>query len=108
MATTIDIRELPDRFRELLSEAEAGGEVIVTEEGKPRAMLVALPASGHRVAGLHAGAIQVAPDFDEPLPDEFWVGRVDLQQVELIGRGLVRSSRSDERNIQWIEPSDTA
>jgi prevent-host-death family protein len=75
MATTIDIRELPDRFRELLSEAEAGGEVIVTEEGKPRAMLVALPASGHRVAGLHAGAIQIAPDFDEPLPDEFWAGR---------------------------------
>ena len=28
-----------------------------------------------RRAGLHAGAWQVAPDFDAPLPDEFWLGR---------------------------------
>ena len=28
-----------------------------------------------RVAGLHRGAWEVAPDFDEPLPDEFWLGK---------------------------------
>lgn len=27
-----------------------------------------------RAAGLHPGAIQPAPDFDDPLPDEFWTG----------------------------------
>jgi len=27
-----------------------------------------------RAAGLHAGAIWTSPDFDEPLPDEFWMG----------------------------------
>ncbi|MFL5342496.1 MAG: addiction module protein [Gemmataceae bacterium] len=27
-----------------------------------------------RVLGLHAGMYEVAPDFDEPLPDEFWLG----------------------------------
>lgn len=32
-------------------------------------------ASAVRRAGLHAGAWQVAPDFDAPLPDEFWLGR---------------------------------
>ena len=31
--------------------------------------------SSVRRAGLHAGAWQVAPDFDAPLPDEFWLGR---------------------------------
>jgi hypothetical protein len=33
-------------------------------------------ASGSaRHAGLHAGAWEVAQDFDAPLPDEFWLGR---------------------------------
>jgi hypothetical protein len=27
-----------------------------------------------RKAGLHAGAIWMSDDFDEPLPDEFWLG----------------------------------
>jgi antitoxin (DNA-binding transcriptional repressor) of toxin-antitoxin stability system len=75
MATTIDIRELPDRFGELVAQAGAGIEVIVTEGGIPRAVLLPLPLARPRVAGLHAGAIDPAPDFDEPLPEEFWTGR---------------------------------
>jgi hypothetical protein len=31
--------------------------------------------SANRFAGLHPGAWEVAPDFDAPLPDEFWLGR---------------------------------
>lgn len=27
-----------------------------------------------RVPGLHAGTTWVSDDFDEPLPDEFWLG----------------------------------
>jgi hypothetical protein len=29
-----------------------------------------------RVIGLHPGAIQIGHDFDEPLPDEFWLGNL--------------------------------
>ena len=32
-------------------------------------------ATAVRSAGLHAGAWEVAADFDAPLPDEFWLGR---------------------------------
>jgi hypothetical protein len=32
-------------------------------------------ASVARRAGLHAGAWEVAQDFDAPLPDAFWLGR---------------------------------
>jgi hypothetical protein len=28
-----------------------------------------------RIANLHPGALQPAPDFDAPLPDEFWLGK---------------------------------
>jgi hypothetical protein len=31
------------------------------------------PRELSRRAGLHEGAIQTTPDFDEPLPDSFWV-----------------------------------
>ena len=75
MATTIDIRELPDRFRELIAAAGAGAEVIVTDGGTPRAAPMPLPPAPARVAGLHPGAIRAAADFDEPLPEEFWSGR---------------------------------
>ncbi len=27
-----------------------------------------------RIPGLHRGAIEIADDFDAPLPDEFWAG----------------------------------
>lgn len=76
MTTTIDIRELPDRFAELVAQAGTGMHVIVTESGTPKAVLAPLPpVPKQRIPGLHAGAIQIAPDFDAPLPDEFWTGQ---------------------------------
>ncbi|MDQ3118999.1 MAG: hypothetical protein M3Q89_05445 [Verrucomicrobiota bacterium] len=32
-------------------------------------------ANTQRIPGLHPGAWKVAPDFDAPLPDEFWLGQ---------------------------------
>ena len=74
MITTIDIRELPARLEEALALAASGGEVLLTDGTAPRARLVPCGGSSPRVPGLHAGAIRVAPDFDEPLPDDFWIG----------------------------------
>ncbi len=75
MATTIDIRELADRFAEFVAKAAETGEVIVTDRGTPRARLLPLSPRKSRLAGLHAGAIQAQTDFDAPLPDEFWTGQ---------------------------------
>ncbi len=74
MTTTIDIRELPARLEEALALASAGGEVILLEGSIPRARLVPFTPAPPRVAGLHPGAMQTTPDFDAPLPDEFWAG----------------------------------
>ena len=77
MAASVDVRELPGRFAELLDLARAGAEVVVTDGSTPRARLVPLPVA-HRatIPGLHAGLVDIVPDFDDPLPDEFWGGRV--------------------------------
>jgi len=75
MATAIDIRELPTRLDEALALASAGGEVILLEGSTPRARLVPFASPPLRAAGLHPGALQPAPDFDAPLPDDFWAGQ---------------------------------
>jgi hypothetical protein len=31
-------------------------------------------ASSPRILGLNRGAMKMSDDFDEPLPDEFWLG----------------------------------
>ena len=72
--TFIDVRELSTRFAELLALARAGNEVIVTENDAALARLVPLTKAEPRVPGLHPGAMSIAPDFDDPLPEEFWVG----------------------------------
>jgi antitoxin (DNA-binding transcriptional repressor) of toxin-antitoxin stability system len=76
MPTEIDVRELPARWAEAFALVVAGGEVIVMDGATPRASLVPYNESSARVAGLHAGAIQVTADFDAPLPDDFWMGRM--------------------------------
>jgi antitoxin (DNA-binding transcriptional repressor) of toxin-antitoxin stability system len=75
MTTAIDIRELPVRLEEALALASAGGEVILLDGSTPRARLVPLTPTPERVAGLHPGALQPTPDFDAPLPDDFWAGQ---------------------------------
>jgi antitoxin (DNA-binding transcriptional repressor) of toxin-antitoxin stability system len=75
MPTTIDIRDLPARLDEALALAAAGQEVVLLDGATPRARLIPFASSGERIAGLHAGAIQPAADFDAPLPDDFWAGR---------------------------------
>lgn len=67
----IDVKEAQARLRELLAQTTAGVEWILTDGTTPVARLVPVSA---RVAGLHEGAIRTSPDFDAPLPDEFWTG----------------------------------
>lgn len=83
MTKTVDIRDAQAQLPELLSLALKGDEVIILEGDRAVARLVPIaqedqPAEGlkvqERVAGLHRGAIWTSEDFDDPLPDEFWLG----------------------------------
>ncbi len=71
--TTVEIQDAAGRLRELLALIQRGTEVILVEEGVPRARLTAVPPQP-RVPGLHPGAITTSADFDAPLPDDFWLG----------------------------------
>ena len=63
-----------------LLEIEAAVETL--PEAEKRALLEFISAKleartatpAKRIAGLHGGAWEVGPDFDAPLPEEFWLG----------------------------------
>jgi hypothetical protein len=69
-----------------LAEIEAAAEALPEEQKEQLLAFLAArlgwtldrsdarSSSAVRRAGLHAGAWQVAPDFDAPLPDEFGLG----------------------------------
>jgi prevent-host-death family protein len=76
MSKIIDIDEAKTQFSELLSLAIEGTEVIlVNKDNQPLVRLVPVVKSRlPRVAGLHKGEGWISEDFNDPLPDEFWIG----------------------------------
>jgi antitoxin (DNA-binding transcriptional repressor) of toxin-antitoxin stability system len=71
----VEIHEAQYHLAELVAQAATGTDIILLEGQTPRARLVPItPPAMQRVAGLHAGSITISPDFDQPLPDEFWMG----------------------------------
>ena len=71
MTLTVNIHEAKTHLSRLLARVSAGEEIIIARDGKPVARLVrVVEAPAIRVPGTAAGMIEIAPDFDDPLPDE--------------------------------------
>ena len=75
MTITVNKQEFFDRVAELVKHVEDGGEVTVEEPGKPSLKLAAQPPRRKIVFDMHPGGY-IAPDFADPLPDEFWEGTI--------------------------------
>ena len=57
-----------------LAQREAG--VMLTKSGQPVAQVIPMSTTSKpRIAPLHPGAWDVSADFDDPLPEEFWLGK---------------------------------
>ncbi len=72
---TIDIRDAQGQLLTLFSLARQGQEIVIAENEVPivRFVPVSKPTQ-RRIAGLHRGVMHMHDDFNEPLPDEFWLG----------------------------------
>jgi prevent-host-death family protein len=78
---TVSLREAKDRLSELGHRAEAGERIIVTRHGKPAFELVPMQKKGGldleageaylRSKGIEPRESWIAPDFDDPLPEDF-------------------------------------
>jgi antitoxin (DNA-binding transcriptional repressor) of toxin-antitoxin stability system len=76
---TIDINTIHLSREHLLSLIHENKEVILTKDSKPLARIipitdVATTTDISPQPGLNPGAIWTSDDFDESLPDEFWMG----------------------------------
>ncbi|NJO84028.1 MAG: toxin-antitoxin (TA) system antitoxin [Blastochloris sp.] len=73
---TIDVADAQTKLQELLTLAMQGNEVVIAANQVPLVKLVPVrKRPQRRVAGLHRGALKMRDDFNEPLPDEFWLGK---------------------------------
>jgi prevent-host-death family protein len=68
MAKVVNLYEAKSQLSALVEEAAAGHEIVIAKAGVPRAKLVPARASALRKPGGSKGKIQIADDFDAPLP----------------------------------------
>ena len=67
----VNIHEAKTHLSRLLERAAAGEEIIIAKNGKPVARLTPVGHGGsRRTLGSMRGQIQIADDFDAPLPPE--------------------------------------
>ena len=76
MSETWNVHKAKTHLSTLIDRALRGEEVVISRANRPVARLVALaPAKRRRVPGLNASpGFWMAADFDEPLPESFWLG----------------------------------
>ncbi|MFL6718487.1 MAG: type II toxin-antitoxin system Phd/YefM family antitoxin [Burkholderiaceae bacterium] len=66
----VNIHEAKTNFSELIDAVAQGEEIVIAKEGKPAAQLVPVQTNkAERKPGALKGKIQIADDFDAPLPD---------------------------------------
>jgi len=72
---TYNIQEAQSHLSEMLALALQGEEVVISRANQPLVKLTPIPVQKKsRIAGLHAGAVELGDGFDDPLPDAFWSG----------------------------------
>lgn len=68
MTHTVNVHEAKTHLSRLLDRISRGEEITIAKSGKPVAKLVAIPREPRRPGRLK-GKIEMADDFDAPLPE---------------------------------------
>lgn len=71
---TVNIHQAKTHLSRLLARVIRGEEVVIARAGKPIARLVPVAEKRERALGFDAGRIDIAEDFDAPLPDDLRAG----------------------------------
>ncbi len=76
MTKIVSISEAQSQLQGLLALTRNGDEVIIEENGEPLARLVPIEKfePKQRILGLREGQVWTSDDFDDELPDSFWLG----------------------------------
>jgi len=66
----VNMHEAKTHFSKLINAVQHGESIVIAMAGKPVAELIPIQEKSKRYFGVLKGKIEVAPDFDEPLPDD--------------------------------------
>jgi prevent-host-death family protein len=69
VADAVPLNEAKTRLSELIRRVEAGEEIVIRRGATPVARLVPERATRVKPPGALRGRVQLAADFDEPLPE---------------------------------------
>jgi antitoxin (DNA-binding transcriptional repressor) of toxin-antitoxin stability system len=70
----VTVEEAEACLRALIGLAAQGEEVVIADGEQLQVKLVPMSQAPHkRLFGQHRGKITMSPDFDAPLPDDFWL-----------------------------------
>ena len=65
------IKDLKNKFPQLIKDVESGKDIIISREDKPLARISPVKSRESKIKfGVLKGKIKVAEEFDAPLPDE--------------------------------------
>jgi antitoxin (DNA-binding transcriptional repressor) of toxin-antitoxin stability system len=71
---TVTVHDVQSHLPKILAMVSEGNIIVISENDKPLAKIVPVSAqSTKRTAGLNEGKIWVSDDFDNSLPDDFWL-----------------------------------
>lgn len=71
MSMQVNIHQAKTQLSRLLQYVMEGHEVVIAKAGRPVARLVPIPTDQpQRIPGSAEGKVVIAPDFDEPLPED--------------------------------------
>ena len=71
MPEEVNVHQAKTHLSRLLARIQEGEEFIIAKNGKPIARLLpAIEAKNKRVPGSAQGKLQIAADFNAPLPDD--------------------------------------
>lgn len=76
MTKIVNINDAQKQLQGLLALARNGDEIIIEENGEPSARLIPIQKTvrKERILGLRKGQVWTSDDFDDELPDKFWLG----------------------------------
>lgn len=71
MSATVTLEDAQSRLKELVAQLAAGDEIVITENDRQVAKLVAAPVDKPRrkIGTLRGSVLYMAPDFDAPLEE---------------------------------------
>ncbi len=72
----LDIQQISMSIIDLLALVQDDTEIVLTDGDMPLAKVTPIDRIQENIApkaGLNLGAMVMSDDFDEPLPDEFWL-----------------------------------